>query len=197
MIYINFAHPEPDAWNTVVDYLRSTPVFREPPESRGNHGAKGEATWHTSITIPHFILAPPESTDRKQAGEEFQPEFYFERPPTATGRENTLQDACMSICMTGDGFGEFWTASLLGTVNSCQQNSSDENLSQPNTDEKIRKVLERYKYNKYSTRNLMFVLQLSRACHTISKRFENILEKMEEKIELEVAGHFPGSNSMG
>jgi len=43
----------------------------------------------------------------------------------------------------------------------------------------------------------MFVLQLSRACHTISKRFENILEKMEEKIELEVAGHFPGSNSMG
>jgi hypothetical protein len=187
--YINFAHPE--AWETIVEYFGSTPFFRESPKSRGTHGSIEEPTWLTSITIPHFILGSPSGTDREEGGDDFPPEFDPGTPRVATNARITLQEACMSICMTGDPFGEFWTSSLIGTINSCQQdNSSDEGLSQLVVDEKMKNVLERYKYDKHSNRNLGFALQLPRACHSVSRRYEDILDKFREIIDLEVVALF-------
>lgn len=89
--------------------------------------------------------------------------------------------------MTGDSLGDFWTSSILSIINSRQKNSNDKNSSQPDVTDEIRSVLERYKYDKYSARNLVFILQLTEVCHAISERHEDILDALEKLIDLKVA----------
>jgi hypothetical protein len=174
-----------------VDYFGSAPVFRVSSESSESHDAAGEVTWHTSITIPHFILEPPGSTYLVRDHEEFPQEFDPVDPrtgklPTAAHKKKTLRSACISICMTGDSLGDFWTSSILGTINSRQNNDNDKNSSQPDVTNEIRKVLERYKYDKYSARNLVFILHLAELCNALYKHHEDILDTLKEIINLEV-----------
>jgi hypothetical protein len=178
-----------------VDYFGSAPVFRVSPESSESHDATGEVTWHTSITIPHFILEPPGLTYLVRDCEDFPPEFdpvnpQIAKPPTtnlpATHEKKTLRNACISICMTGDSLGDFWTSSILGTINSRQKNDNDKSSSQPDVTNEIRKVLERYKYDKYSARNLVFILHLTELCNAIYKHHEDILDSLKKIIKLEV-----------
>jgi hypothetical protein len=102
-------------------------------------------------------------------------------PPPATHlppqhEKKILQDACISICMTGDIRGDFWTSSILGSINSRHAERNDQ----------IRKVLAIYKYDRYRARNLTFILHLSDLCHDISKRYEDILDALKSIIDPEV-----------
>jgi hypothetical protein len=88
--------------------------------------------------------------------------------------------------MTGDSSGEFWTASILGTFNLSQKVRTNDGSAQIDPEKNIRTVLERYKHDKYSSRNLVFLLQLSRMCDSISERFEDILDELEHNIHVKV-----------
>jgi len=59
--------------------------------------------------------------------------------------------------------------------------------SQPDVINAIRNVSERYKYDKYSARNLVFILHPTEVCHVISNRHEDILNELKKFIDLEVA----------
>jgi hypothetical protein len=173
-----------------MDYFGSVPVFRPSLKSSKSHDPIGKMTW--SIAIPHFILTPPESTDAGRDHKSFPLKFDSENPPTAnshaTPHENkTLWDAYISIYITGDGIGDFWTSSILGTINSHQKNGIGEKSSQLDITSKIRSVLETYKYDKYSARNLVFILHLTEICHIISKRYKSILDALKKTVNNEVA----------
>jgi hypothetical protein len=167
VVYLNFAHS--DAWDTVVDFFGPTPLFRGSLEGREIKAAAGGLTWNTSISIPHFIPRPTHGVNGVDTPSDFP-------------------SACISICMTGDNLGEFWTCSILGYTNPSQQDGNYVNLP-PGFHDKTRTVLEdleKYKYDKYSTRNLIFVLYLTEVCNTISERYESVLDKLKAIIDVKV-----------
>jgi hypothetical protein len=51
-------------------------------------------------------------------------------------------------------------------------------------------VLENSKYDRYSARNLIFILHLTEICHTICERYEICLTKLEEFINIKVIDPF-------
>ena len=91
--------------------------------------------------------------------------------------------------MTGDNLGEFWTCSIIGNTNSSEGNSNAPNSLALDILEKTRIVLddlETYKYDKYSTRNLIFILHLAEVCHAICERYEVVLEKLKTEVDVKV-----------
>jgi hypothetical protein len=161
-----------------VDYFGSVPKYQPSLESSESHNPIGQVTW--SITIPHFILTSPESIDAGREHENFSP-----TTDNHTGSQ-TLWDACISICMTGDSLGDFWTSSILGTTIPHNNNNIGEQAPQTDMAGKVRSVLETYKYDKYSARNLVFILHLTEVCHIISKRYESILDALKRIVDSEV-----------
>ena len=164
-MYLHFAHP--DAWDNVIDFYGSTPVFRGSPHGRETSGVAEGSIWNTSISLPHFCLEGPNKVE-------------------------DLGDfplACISICVTGDRLGEFWTCSILGKTSSSPLDGPDSHKLDLNIDNKtgmIIPVLENSKYDRYSARNLIFILHLTEICHTICERYESCLSKLEEIIDMKV-----------
>ena len=120
--------------------------------------------------------------ERHKIPEEFYPEVRS--LPTLKGK--AFLDVCISICITGDNFGEFWTSSILGTINYCQRYGKKDNSSTLDIGHKIHQVMTRYMYDKYGARNLVFIIHLTGVCHVISERHEDVVEKVKEMMELEV-----------
>jgi hypothetical protein len=156
-----------------VDYFGLTPAFRGSGEGHQILDTQGGLTWNTSITIPHFML-PGQSN----SPHDFSQAFKFSHSSAST---LNILHACISICMKGDKLGEFWTCSVIGE-NTPQHDTSDTNPPKPDAG-----ILEKYKYDKFSTRNLMFILQLTTACDAICERYEKILDELKVTIGLEVA----------
>lgn len=166
-MFLYFAHP--DAWDNVVDFYGSRPVFRRSLHGGESSTALEGSTWNTSISLPHFYLEEPNEVER--LGE-------FPR-------------ACISICVTGDSFGEFWTCSILGKTTFSNLDGTEYhklNLSIDNKTGMIIPILENSKYDRYSARNLIFILHLTEICHTICRRYEDCLALLESQINIKVIG---------
>jgi hypothetical protein len=167
-VYITFIHS--DAWDAVVDYFALRMSFRAPNKtSYLALETLEEPTWNISITVPHFELGNVERS--YDFGIAFQPTFTCEEPPV-------IMFACISVCLTGDKAGEFWTCSVIGKESSWNSFSL------------VSEKLEKYKHDKYSARDIAFILQVATACQTISDRYESILTHLDKTVDLKVAASF-------
>jgi hypothetical protein len=150
-----------------VDFYGSTPVFRGSPQGRETSAVAGGGIWNTSISFPHFCLDGP---NKVQELDDFP-------------------RACISICVTGDNLGEFWTCSILGKTTWSHLDGTDIHKLDLNIDNKVGMIipiLENSKYDRYSARNLIFILHLTEICHNICERYESCLSKLVEVIDIKV-----------
>jgi len=176
-----FAHP--DAWETAVDFFNGLPVFRMTVESHANYAFNMDAPWHTSITIPHFILNTDAwLIDQMQEGDGSIPNYLEAPHPNAK-----ILEVCISLCMTGDFLGEFWTLSMLGTVKSYSIRTHPQKLTSVGVVSNAKTIIDVYKYDKYSARYLVFVLSLSEINHIISCRHEDLVDDVTKLMKLNVS----------
>jgi hypothetical protein len=164
-----------------VDYFELRATFRGPKHVFQNLDTSEEHKWITSITIPHFELR---RTDRPVKSYDFDVAFD---PPFECKNLSTVMYACISLCVTGDEFGEFWTCSIIG------EGTTSSKLQQE-LDSKLWHMWQTYKNDKYSARNLFLILQLAKVCDTISDRYRLVLDQLKETINLKVGAIVPISH---
>ena len=203
-----------DAWETIINYFGSTPIFQGPREGCEVYDGSGEPIWSISITIPAFALEN-EKRDHcvRSPSEPFHPTFTTQEQSQrdTKGTDQYIQAVYTSICMTGDKFGEFWTCSIWGIPDpgnlsgvrkfEDQKNENngdngkygkgendlmDEFHGGEETDYKVDKVLHEYKYDRISARNLVFIIRLTLVCSTIAERYERILAALDTFMDLKV-----------
>jgi len=173
--YLSLAHPE--ARDAVVDYFGWKLSFRASIEGSEAHDSSGELTWHTAITIPHYLYLekgePSDTIDLVREKHKF-----LEEPG------NFILDVSISLCITGDGRGLFWSSSLLGARKIPRGIEKDENEFGPSElGGRMRRVMEKFKYDRYAARNLVFVSQLASVCHIISERLEKVMTNVKEVLD--------------
>lgn len=160
-----------------MDYFELRATFRGPKHVFQNLDTSEEHKWITSITIPHFELRQPKRPvtwyDFDVA---FDPPFD---PPFDCKNLSTVMYACISLCVTGDEFGEFWTCSIIGE-------GTPSSKLQHELDTKLWHMWETYKNDKYSARNLFLILQLAKVCDTISDRYRLLIDQLKKTIKLKV-----------
>ena len=61
--------------------------------------------------------------------------------------------------------------------------------------DKVTKINERYKFDKYSARNLVFIVQLTRLIWILSGLYENVAQYLEDTMKLEVQNFLQSSIS--
>lgn len=167
-----------DAWDTIFSYYGSTPNFQGARRGRETYDAAGKLTSVVSISLPHFSLASKEREDCiRPRFELFQPTDTHAGPLlTDPNKEDRyIMEVASSICMTGDKFGEFWTCSLLG-IPDLEVLSDDLGP--------LRGILDVCSYDKISARNFIFIFLLTKVCDVISKRYEDVLNVLVERIDL-------------
>jgi hypothetical protein len=185
-----------DAWDSAITYFGSTSDFQDSVEEQESN----ETIWNTYINIPHYARKSKDLDQIKE--EEYQMPLFIseiEEEGTSTGGNEQLQtsnvrrqstagkkfeamiDACISICITGDKVGEFWTSSILGS-------SWDDVdiVMQRQWTKKVSTVIKKYKYDRRSARYLVFILQLTFLCRIISERHESIIDELKKQMDLEV-----------
>ncbi|KAE9362615.1 hypothetical protein N431DRAFT_551124, partial [Stipitochalara longipes BDJ] len=198
--YLHFAHE--DAWEAVVDYYGSSSLFRGFTDTL--HEDTKELSWRMSINIAHIILQPPiEKGAPDRRADAWEPPKH-EIPEEYDPHNRAFTEVCSGICSSGDRLGEFWTCSFLGPFSTLEKGAhktneppaqeggelegqSQEIQIDKTPDEahkpalvfdadKITKINERYKFDKYSARNLVFVVQLTRLIWILSGFYEDVAQ---------------------
>ena len=191
--YLSLAHPE--ARDAVVDYFGWKLSFRASIEGSEAHDSSGELTWHTAITIPHYLYLekgePSDTIDLVREKHKFLEEpsntndLAREKPKILEEEPGKfILDVSISLCITGDGRGLFWSSSLLGARKIPRGIEKDENEFGPSElGGRMRRVMEKFKYDRYAARNLVFVSQLASVCHIISERLEKVMTNVKEVLD--------------
>lgn len=175
--YLSLAHPE--ARDAVVDYFGWKLSFRASIEGSEAHDSSGELTWHTAITIPHYLYLYLEEGEPSDTIDLVREKHKFLEEPGSF-----ILDVSISLCITGDGRGLFWSSSLLGTRKIPRGIEKDENEFGPSElGGRMRRVMEKFKYDRYAARNLVFVSQLASVCHIISERLEKVMTNVKEVLD--------------
>jgi hypothetical protein len=167
-----------------------------------------------SIDIAHIILEPRSGVDGTGQPTKLWEPPKHEIPEEYDSAKRAFRDVCSSICTTGDRLGKFWTCSFLGLFSTLEtgqnktnqpparngsgcQEQGQKQIQIDGEDErykpllvfdadKVTKINERYKFDKYSTRNLVFVVQLTRLIWILSGLYEDVAQYLESIMKLDV-----------
>jgi hypothetical protein len=171
-MYLFFAHRE--AWEIISDYFSWKLRFRGSADGVDSHDSSGKANWYTAITIPHFLYVSdwPLLHTVDIVGEIYS---VLDKAPVTV-----IVEVCTSVCITGDPLGLFWTSSMLGTGTIAARGHHQIAYDVGN-------VIQRFKYDICSARSLVFVVQLTAACHVVSERLEVVMNNVKAVLDLEVS----------
>lgn len=177
--YLFFAHPE--ARDSVVDYFGWKPSFRGSIEGGEAHDSSGEVSWYTAVTIPHFLYKESWTTG-SMIDVVREQHKVLERPD-----DTVILEVCVSICITGDGRGLFWSTSLLGARKIPDQTHDSDEFAPLKIGERIKRAMDKFKYDRYAARNLVFIIKLAVACHVVSERLEKVMQTVRSVLDLDVS----------
>jgi hypothetical protein len=146
-----------------------------------------------SINIAHIIFEPPRTPTSQF------PNTWIRKPQADESldkyepRGGAFRSVCSTICTTGDRRGEFWTCSFLGPFSAPEKNQQqfqgEGNRSKPSAIfdvNEIRNINMKYNFDKYSARNLVFVVQLTRLIWTLSGLYEDVAQHLRKILKLDV-----------
>jgi hypothetical protein len=167
-----------------------------------------------SINIAHIILEPRTGIDGAGQPTKLWEPPKHDIPEEYDSSKRAFRDVCSSICTTGDGLGEFWTCSFLGLFSTLEkgqnktnqppawnssglQEQGQQQIQIDGEDErhkpslvfdadKVTRINERYKFGKYSARNLVFVVRLTRLIWILSGLYEDVAQYLESIMKLDV-----------
>jgi hypothetical protein len=109
--------------------------------------------------------------------------------------KRAFREVCSGICSSGDRLGEFWTCSFLGPFSTIEKAHPVVNEAykpaQVFDADKITYINERYKFDKYSARNLVFLVQPTRLIWILSGLYEGVGQYLESIIRLYVRPFSP------
>jgi hypothetical protein len=147
-----------------------------------------------SINITHIILQPPivKGASGRRANVWEPPKHDI--PEEYDADKRAFREVCSAICSSGDRLGEFWTCSFLGPFSTLEKSPNKAHKPELVFDaDKITKINERYKFDKYSARNLVFIVQLTRLIWTLSGFYQDVATYIESIMKLYVRFFSPKS----
>jgi hypothetical protein len=217
--YLHFAHE--DAWDAVVDYFGSASLFRGFTDIL--HDDTKELSWRMSINIAHIILEPGTERDTTEPRDRWKPPKDVVSDKDERAFRNVCSTICTTGDRLGEFWtcsflgpfckpkeGQKKSSQSPAQKGSERQRSSQSQLTIKDMStgkdtghqsllvfdmDKVTKINERYKFDKYSARNLVFIVQLTRLIWILSGLYENVAQYLEDTMKLEVQNFLQSSIS--